>query len=336
MNGKPKVSILTSFDVDHFGDLKNTWPHSLFPYVEVYAFMHNCLDPLFGPASSQESALRILAKARKDPNEPSRVAEKIHQHFDKMQVAAITTFLPEISAPKNFDAWRAARQALEFLVLTLFELQRTYKHPCRTLVLVGGSRFDGMWLGEDLVGDKVYVVNRLKMDEAIRRLLERLEPVANLAADKGVSLALSMEPGPLFTVDDWDSLVSFCDMLEAKGGALSRNVGLNLDLAHWAFLSNITTKMVRGQPNVLKRILHAHVADHDRGHCSDAVPTTFHSAAEFLPWFKLLADLSARPPDPNAAGLRYSGFVSCELESAHDLQTVESAAQIMQGWVDSC
>src|SRR3989344_9266298 len=167
MNRKLDVSVVTSFDVDHFGAARVSWPYTSFPNVEVYAFMHHCLHELFEGSGPQESALGVLAKARKDKDDPARVARLIDQHFGQIQVAAIATFLPEIMAPDNLETKEAAQHALEFLVLVAFELRTRYRHPCTTLVLVGGSRFDGMWAGEDLAGDKVYVINRLSEEEAV-------------------------------------------------------------------------------------------------------------------------------------------------------------------------
>jgi sugar phosphate isomerase/epimerase len=334
---KPSVSVLASFDVEHFGSSHSPWPEKLFPNVEIYAFMHNCLLKLFGvPASGREySTLRVLAEASKDLEAPSRIADAIHQHFHNARIPAISTYLPEITAPEDSENWKAAQSALGFLVITAAELRKR-GHPCTVLEMVGGSSVDGLWLGEDVDRDKVYVVNRVGMELAIARLMTRLTPVAELALEHGVRLALEMEPGPLFSIGDWRSLLMFCSALEADKGSLNSVVGLNLDIAHWALLSGISTDAVRQNPCVLNRIIHAHISDHSRGHCSDAIPSMFHSAEEFLPWCRLLVDImNSRPPNgPN--GLPYSGYISCELESAYDVESVRLATMIVQHWFDYC
>lgn len=338
MNRHLGVSALSSFDHDHFL-VNRGWAHGGIDAVELYAFMHRCLDKLFGPGSAANGVLRVLAQYAADSGKQVEVADAIHQHFGtKAKIVGIASFLPEISAPECFNSWKQAQDALLFLVSVVSILRDRHGHACSTLEIVSGSCADGMWGGEDIAGDRVAVVNRLTMELAVDRLLSRLQPVAELALSRRVVLGVEMEPGPFFTIGDWRAIKHLCSKLDRPNmGAVGKVVGLNLDIAHWAFLDGITVEMIKGEPSVLRRIVHAHISDHYRGHCADAIPTTFHSAAEYLPWIELLTKICCDADTDNqkhVERLPYSGYVSCELESEFSVENVRLAIQLVRNWVN--
>ena len=210
--------------------------------------------------------------------------------------------------------------------------------------MVGGSRYNGLWATVDRVvkemheakSDKVLVVNTLTKESAIERLLLRLDGVSKSAKKHGIYLAVSMEPGPLFAIGDWDSLALFCDKIESSSESIRSNVGLNLDIPHWAFLSNITIRKVEGNPNVKNRIVHAQISDHNRGHCSDAILGTFHDSEEYLPWLSLLKKLAANITIPNKTCLPYSGFISCEHEMACKTEIITRSVGKLKRLLSRC
>jgi hypothetical protein len=338
MSIKLSTSVISSFDVGHFGNsIKNWhWQDKVdCKHVEVYAFMHNCLEIIF-PDSHESTALLTLARAYENPLEVQRVADLIHEHFKGLSVSAVASFLPEILAPQHSPLWQMAQKALSFLVLVVAKLRDDYKHQCTTLVMAGGGCFDGMWEGRSRNddNDRIIVVNRLPREKAIRRLLDRLETVAEVASVNNVRLAISMEPGPLYAIGDWNSVLALCRAIESRSSHIKSCVGLNLDIAHWAFLSNITVQMVQGELLVQKRIIHAHISDHDRGHCSDAKPGTFHAPAVFEPWINLLKKLPQKYTPTNKSGLLFSGFVSCEHEAACHFGTVSESINEINKWLE--
>ena len=170
----------------------------------------------------------------------------------------------------------------------------------------------------------------LDRSSAVSPLLQRLTPIAKTADELGgIQLALELEPGPLFTVGGWDALLELCCRLDDSSThpAVRRRVGVNLDIPHWAFLSHITLERLASRESgaVRRRIVHAHISDHDHGHfCDNEVPT-FHSLDEFSEWIRFLAQLSGEPRVGDS--LRFSGFVSCEMEACRDVGVVRRTCQ---------
>ena len=330
------VSVTSSFDTTHFERSPKAWPHKIdCSYVEVYAFMHNCLAEIF-PKATETSALVVLAEAWQTDSEIGRVANLLDQHFDEKKIIAITSFLPEILSPERSNSWIKAQNALKFLVSVTATLKNEYQHPCSTLVMAGGSCYAGMWEGRDIDDDRVIVVNRLPRSSAIPLLVERLGPVAEHASKLGIRLAISMEPGPLYAIGDWKSIKDLCAAIESCKNEYSHSiksaVGLNLDIAHWAFLADIRVEWIHQNPKVKRRIIHAHISDHDKGHCSDAGPETFHLREDFAPWIELLKELSANTSGENPS-LYYSGYLSCEHEAACKVDIVSDSLRTIRSWV---
>src|SRR6185295_6151563 len=97
--------------------------------------------------------------------------------------------------------------------------------------------------------------------------------------------------------------------------ATRRTVGLNLDIPHWGFLSGISPKWLLQSDNALirRRVVHAHVSDHNTGHFSDNPIGSFHDLKIFKDWFETLRIIQG---ENRSSGMpRFSGFVSCEMEA---------------------
>ena len=237
---------------------------------------------------------------------------------------AFATFMPEISA-LNKETYEEAQSALRFLVKTARHVKdpKDSQRPF-TIELVGGSRLQGIWNALTDEDVSTLAVNRLDTATALSELLEKLRPVAACANEtEGIQLALEMEPGPLFTLDPFGGvaastpslLFDLCNLIDtSKDANLKQVLGVNLDIAHWAFLSGIKLEWLNLPENrvVSERIVHAHISDHSKGHFCDNAVGVCHPSKEFRPWLEFLSKLSKESRDGRP---RYSGFVSCEMEA---------------------
>lgn len=332
-----QCSLITSFVTDGFlapsqTQLRNEL-RTHCNNIELYTFMHSELAELFGDVQNEgrpTSALYRLAAANLIPRMEAITAEKLHKRMHGLNIVAFATFLPEITAHEaNSDAYKRAQAALIFLVKVARILRRDYGHSINTIELVGGSSVDGVWKGL-FKTDKLntYVVNRMPPRQSIDRLVRRLQPVAEEALkDSPINLALELEPGPLFNISNQLTLNLLCESLESSTPEIKRVLGLNLDIPHWGFLSDITPNWVRKNPDIMKRIVHAHICDHYVGHFCDSVPGAFHVSDEFEPWIKLIKEIHLG----NLSGsLGFSGFLSCELECSQNKSRMHKALEVVK------
>lgn len=336
MSSDIQIAVASSFDICHFRKGENIWPHKLdCKNIELFAFMHQSLPVIFPEYHKKMTVLKALASMKDDPKEVKRIANFIHEHFKGYNIVTVSSYLPEIGSPEENINWQLAQAALIGLVLLVEELRETHLHPCRTLLLVSGSRYDGMWAAVDAaVSDeeennahKFRVVNMLTTENAIIRLVNRLTLVAEEAKSHNVYLAISMEPGPFFTIGNWESILTLCGQIENSTESVKSHVGLNLDLAHWAFLSNINAETLNANDMVKNRIIHAQISDQRHGHCCDAVPMVFHKVEEYLPWLQIIRDLSLTTVNTNQRLIPFSGYISCEHEAANVVSTINTSVE---------
>jgi sugar phosphate isomerase/epimerase len=340
---KLRVSLLTSFcfnGIHQFASQNSgeRWPFSTRD-VELYAFMNGDLD-VFSPSSARPrpaarssgrraeirpilhaNAIRRLALW----DRPDEVAANIHRSLAGLRVIGLSTFAADLLAHEEFKlAWESAQKALVFLLQVGRELNQL-GHEVRALELVGGSQVDGLWMGGDRYGGKHFVINRLTPALAIERLMRRLQPVCEVALETGIPIALELEVGPLFTVSSLASLQQVSDFIHAQGtDAHRRTLGFNLDIAHWAFLAQISPQDVAGLQSVRERIVHAHISDHSKGHFGDGVVGEFSARGEFEQWLELLSQVGEnRSPELP----QFSGCVSVEYECAPNVEVVQESVE---------
>jgi sugar phosphate isomerase/epimerase len=253
-----------------------------------------------------------------------QLAERLHEAVSRdrlLRIPAFATFLPEITSPRRKFA-RLAQDALRFLMRVAWYLRETHEHPVRTIEIVAGSRMSGVWpaaVSDDpITSEAAYGANRVpeRVDKpvAIKLLLDRLLPLAKPAADAGVQLAVELEPGSLHIIRDWGSVRRFCAFLALpEYKALSPVLGLNLDVAHWGILNGITPQKVLDEKLVRQRIVHAHVADHARGHFGDVPLLQQHGPDFFRRWLVAINQIAQ---EQRPAGTpSFSRYVSLEFES---------------------
>lgn len=151
-----------------------------------------------------------------------------------------------------------------------------------------------------------------------------------------VSIALELEPGPLYLLRDWTTLESLCMRMNHHAHpAIRQATGFNLDIAHWR-LADISIEQVRADAKVrkdsmlpdtsihtsiLQRVVHAHAAGHHpAGHFADGPLLRAGKLAgenHFRPWIALLKE-RCRLQSP----LPFSGQVSLEFEAAPSISAV--------------
>jgi len=316
-------SIITSFTVTGAAaDLAKMPIECL--YIEVYAFMQSSM-PCSTPATADQGAVTHMAELYRQ-RRSEEVASWIIDAFPGKLVAAIATFIPELTAnPLEKGAIEDGEQALKLLI-EVVRVLRSKNHPVNTIELVGGSCIQRVYRVASARTPHQFLAHRLTRSQSMERLLDRLKSVAEYAFEpQPVFLSLELEPGPLFTLSDGNALLHFCANINNSSiPSLQRCVGLNLDIPHWQFLAGITPDWLVN-PNhlsVLERIVHAHVCDHHIAHFCDTVPGTFNDLAAFSRWFDLLQQIHTVKNKPGLP--EFSGFVSCEMEACKDERLLKS------------
>jgi sugar phosphate isomerase/epimerase len=332
----PRLALLSSFCATGIEEFLRTHPWPAGVAVEFYAAMHHDRELLLGSSAlaTGDSALNVLARLGGKPKAVEAAADAVAKCFHGLEIAAISTFLPEITAADSHAAaWRSAQDALIFLVKLAATL-RARGHPICTVEIVSGSAIEERWLALGRHGYDMYMFDRADPAAAIERLAERLVPVAQAALDAGVTLAVELEPGPLFTIGTLDAMRNFAQILDSsRHEGLRCSIGFNLDVPHWAFLGQIEMSCLRRETSVLRRIVHAHICDHSCGHLGDSRPLLFNGEARFKDWLALIGDLTAgtiRQRSP----LKFSGYLTCELECCRDTETIEASLKTLREMID--
>jgi sugar phosphate isomerase/epimerase len=288
--------------------------------VEFYACMHEDLPAFFPSLTARNggiNAVSAFAQAFGASGAPGAFADQVRNRFRNATIVGMATFLPELLSPWE-QVWREAQNAIKFLIDSARHLKLP-KSPF-TIELVGGSILHGLSHQSTEDGWSLSVA-RLDPSKAIDLLLKRLLPVARYACEgERIQLALELEPGPLFALNDKSSLKELCSRLAdpSTDGALRRSVGVNLDIPHWAFLSNIDLRWLRSDEAkvVRDRILHAHISDHSNGHFCDNTVGVLHPASDFALWTDFLAEIAAQPRSDELPA--FSRFISCEMEACKE------------------
>jgi len=263
-----------------------------------------------------------IEEARRNEESPIRaVAETLIRRLPPIELIALASFLPGLADYRS-DTFRIkAVKSVKFLIRLATFLKRAYPR-LRTIELVGGSLIYRITRGSDESG-VIYTARCLDPVEAIQQLIRSLREVSPLAQAAGIQLALEYEPGPLYVLGVQKRIEDFCKGVDESGDPILQSVvGLNLDIAHWGFLSKFGSKQ---EACIRNKVIHAHVSSHGRGHFGDA-PVELTGAdclqllTDFHPWFWLLKGLNGDP-----SHLRFSGFVSLELEACKTPTMVEES-----------
>jgi len=326
-------AMISSFRTREMPEVRRQWPSAPVPAVDLYVFMQPEVEGWLqangqppGPPRGPNSAMAVMAQLAEEEAVIDEWARSACKSFPPMEmpIVALTSFVPEVTSPQE-ESYQRAAAAIGFLVEFARALKRQGHRELRTIELVTGSRIGGIWPWRS---DR-YVATRMDADEACRRMLSILTRVVSrftLRRDQDpVFLALELEPGPMYLLRDWRSLVELCREI-GKDPMLSRFVGVNLDIAHWRLARDIAPAQVWDTLEVRNRIVHAHFAGHHRcSHLGDIPPNDLNRPEDFRPWIDLLRQIAAdwRAPDLP----QFSGFVSLELEAAKDRNLVTESVE---------
>jgi sugar phosphate isomerase/epimerase len=260
------------------------------------------------------------------------LADKLHTLFsDKgIQFVSLATFLPEIASPYR-ALYEKAQDALLFLVDLASHL-KARGHPLETIEIVGGSLIRGVECRGSRA-DPLLVAKRLAPGRARRSLLTHLKRVAASARRAGLSLALELEPGPLYIFHSRGVLVAIeRDIHRPTYKALHSALGFNLDAAHWA-IAHIDPAAVLADADVCRRVVHSHIADHGPGHLGDVGIGICNSPEHVYKWLYTINGIAGRPR--RAGLLRPTRRVSIEMECVSDTEVVELSSRRLKwllGW----
>jgi|GEM_PF-2402951 len=327
--------------------------------IELYVFMQpDCeklLTKVVGYAGKETTdAVEMMAGFATD-RAVRMFVRKLRNMSDEgfERIAALATFVPEVSDSPGSPRGGIARAAVEFIARLALEIRREQETQqlktdtdlpgLRAVELVAGSRISAIYSA--VLPDAPYpqliaqtTSDREAAQNVIRNLYEALQrrgstgkdaaSLGSLLSQKHISLCLELEPGPLYALRDLDTLKTFCLELDRVATADTGGfpVGFNLDIAHWR-MARIKPDAI--PPEVQNRIGHSHIAGHDmRGHLGD-IQIAAEDKDTFTPWLALLTQQFAN----TSRKISFSGLVSVEFEAAKHAHDVFSTLQTVGQWI---
>lgn len=279
---------------------------------------------------------------------------QIQQGGRKVPVVALATYLPEIAFitdsekdSKEESKGGEAQKALIFAVKLAGALRKLQGRSHMVVELVAGSRIKGLRVKKSITDTESYEAALAPPQDAIGNFIKQLEPVAKIAEDRGVFLAVELEPSDLAVLGDYGGVWEMARQLDElpADSCARRRVGFNLDIAHWAFIAQgIKPGMFGAQMSdvdrrVFRRIVHAHVSDHSKGHLGDLSIGQIHGIEDFKPWIDVLHHRALLKDEPQKlAGetgkdtpvFPFSGHISVELEACKSSKFVAESLRILQ------
>jgi len=324
-------ALLSSFHTGEIPAVKKEWPGEHKAAVDLYVFMQPEVDRWlamtgenFGPPEGPNHPVVVMSEMAQNQAAIERWADLVCNVFrpEESPIIAVTSFVPEVSSPHE-GMYEMALNTVRFLVEFAATLSQRGHHELHTVELVAGSRIGGIWPAQR----GRYMATKMDLDRSFHRMLSILGRAmsrhSEIHADIPLALAIELEPGPMYLLRDWESLVQLCREI-GKDPLLSKFVGVNLDIAHWRLAHDIVPERVWDTPEVRDRIVHSHVAGHHCcSHLGDLPLGDLNRAEEFRPWIDLLQRIAADWRSPELP--RFSGYISLELEAAKDKNVVASS-----------
>lgn len=345
-----KVALISSFLPRRACKVKPFWPKLAdgSPVAcEFYGFMLPDQKPivsrlrakLHADASLEPMSLHeLLDWIGQAADRVREVADYVHESYslESAPIIGIASYIPELSQPPGSHASKMAIASLRCLCQLAIELRTRHQHPVSTIELVGGSRVVGVdW--KRLLNDmrqhpspdlsiitESPETTRSWLADAIRASVENLE---DRLEKEGISLALELEPGELYVLND---LVSVRQLIESMDLPI---LGLNMDIGHFLMSRHLHPDLDEwnAQLEHMKPWLcHCHVSRHSlAGHFGDnPLPDPQAITWEMRELLHVYADaLRTRSPPREP-------YVSVELEAAADIPSVcasvQSLAQVIK------
>lgn len=319
---KHTVSILTSSsDVElsrlarEYGPEVNT--------AELYVFREIDLLELGLAAGDSTNLVDILNECSRSDVEWWAKELKLmlgEPNAPRLKPIAIATYLPQIASPERHTD---AVKALSNILLLAQELDiRCVEMVCgrvseRCPRTSSGNRCEA-------------ILYRSRRDDIIPLLVNGLGQLRDFASklDKPVAVALEIEPGPFYVLNDLEEAGIILEMTSGSEWKLNtRNrayhfVGLNIDIGHM-LICHETGLGPRKLP--LDRIYNFHISDNAELHFADLVPGTIHSIhpecrGSFADWLHCYRCVCTR-----GNKLIFRGNLSVELEACPYPQWVHKA-----------
>jgi sugar phosphate isomerase/epimerase len=327
-----RCSLLTSFSVDGVESALTHWPleSEKLPHLgtaDLYAFMKQDAERFLRKhltGTKSQCAVDQMALLAENFQAIEEVAQELHSLFNrrKINIGALATFVPEFTR-ESIEISQQGRDAFLFLVRLTRQLQQR-GHTASVIELVGGSLIDGVWPARD-IGDspesECHGVSLLDWKESLALLVQRMRPIVELIKSTKIStldlrLALELEPSPLYLLGTPQRAEFLCELLDrAENRDISPYIGLNIDIAHWAFLCEVSTSFFN-KKSLFGRIVHAHISDHANGHFCDNAPLQLHKHEDYWPWLKLLEERAVKDKELVKKNYpSFSKYVALELEA---------------------
>jgi sugar phosphate isomerase/epimerase len=300
---------------------------------EWYGILRRIPGALASKTSHPSNAVELLAGLTADGI--AEIGDHLAKRFHALgsKIIGLASFVPEIARPFQPGNRHVGASAVASLIGIARCLQ-IKGHSPTTVELVTGSRIQSILAGRKIgsSGEKRFFVRLLESEDeqriARKQLLDNLVRALHLSKQLGqesdqehpIRLALELEPGDGFVLNDPRSLETLADEIAAHDELVGR-VGFNLDIAHW-IIEGITPDWILDRENVWGQIVHSHINDHHRkAHFGDVPLFDLNGPGEYTPWISLLRRLVERPRSRNDFP-RFSGHVSLELEAAKNGQIV--------------
>jgi sugar phosphate isomerase/epimerase len=324
-----KPALISSFYVGCLS--KVPWPPSV--ALDLYAFMHG--DAVLD-AGQHPTAVDRLAEIWRN-KETEQFAENVRGKLPSIPVA-FSTFIPEVFS----DRESVAELGIAALCCLIDVADRL---GVKVIEMVGGSRIGAVRHSSQLNYQSEPILNAQRLmashgRELLVRRLVRVVEQAGLVPSKGVSLALELEPGPLYILNSLESLKYVAARLSSP--PLAGVVGFSLDIAHWVLAGMRAASLRETAQEVLQHVIHAHISDHGHGHFGDVaigevgLGMTAHDPSPaarerhlqaFEEWIDLLNAVCPRPEHGPSGdhSTRFSGYVSAELEATKGMHLVRKS-----------
>lgn len=338
-------SLVTSFDPKTGALpflLNGDWPTTRVPRCDLYVWMKPDLNTLAQEARSSGITFNYSADwtAAEAMSEWSNNDDFIdwtagllvrqERATARCHLAAIASFVPEISARFGSEHAKAAARSLQYLARLGIAIRKHQestdvpKHEQLSAIeIVCGSRVEAVLEASSKNrGVSAYLAANRAGFDSIQSIVSNMRAALNprLCSDLrelDLFFAMELEPGPLFAASTLPHLVALANALRLSPD-LGSVVGFNADFAHYR-LAGITPQLLFRHKQVMQKVVHAHISgEHRHAHICDA-PTL---AEDLLPWVDVLKWISA------SSDLRGRGLtVAQELEAAASPDLAFQAAE---------
>ncbi len=245
-------------------------------------------------------------------------------------VTALSTFFPDISrtGPGSQAIQGAAVRALRNSLKLATHLKRLGGHPCSCVEAVcgswvethptrSGSNAKASADSNDETCTISFSTKDTKFDCLIRAVADAIEGAGE---DCEACVALEIEPGPFYLLNNAPSVELFLDKLEKTKNlqmATKDRIQLNLDIGH----ALVIDKAVQGslwsvlhKDRSQRKIVHAHISDHVDWHCVDLAPGAKVSVGPesmYRDWLDFYLGLSRNT--------FHTGAIALEMEAASSI-----------------